>query len=284
MIYEIKNEKLTAKINTLGAELISCVGIDGHEYIYQTSPIWLGQAKNLFPNVGQIKDNFVKIGGEEYPLHQHGFAKDMEFALKEKKEKYISFVLKSDKKTKKYLPYDFELYINFELNEEILTQTYKVVNLDQKQIYFGIGSHTGFIAAKGSYLDFHSNCNLMEIERKDMMYLTGKCSKYNIDNAVMALGENTYNNGANILTGFSEKKITLRTINDPHFVTVDFTDFSYLGLWAPANSQIAISIMPWCALPDEEITNHNFEEKTGNIVLKKDETFTVKQNIQFGIE
>ena len=33
MIYELKNEKLTVKVSSLGAELISAVGADGHEYV-----------------------------------------------------------------------------------------------------------------------------------------------------------------------------------------------------------------------------------------------------------
>ena len=49
MIYTLKNEFITIKVNSLGSELISAIDFDGNEYIYQPSQLWIGQANNLFP-------------------------------------------------------------------------------------------------------------------------------------------------------------------------------------------------------------------------------------------
>ncbi len=281
MIYEIKSEKLTVKVNSLGAELINCTGGDGHEYIHQPSKEWVGQAKNLFPSIGQTKDNFILVDGERYKAQFAGFAKDTEFDLFEQGGNYVKFVMRSSNKTKEFLPYDFNFYICFELNGDTLTQTFKVENLWNKQMYFAIGTHPGFSAPKGSYLDFGTNCSLTEIKRKDMMYLTGKSDRYVLENGKLPLLPNSYNHGADILTGFNCKKVTLKNETDTHTVTIDFSQFAYLGMWGPANSQVAISIMPWCGLPDADNTSHNFEEKQGNIRLPKGESFTVKLFMSF---
>ncbi len=281
MIYKLKNNNLTLKVNTLGAELINCTGNDGYEYIHQPIPLWVGQAKNMFPTIARTKDEYTFINGEKYKTQHHGFAKEMEFELHKQTKTMLEFVLCSNSETKAFLPYDFKLFISFELNDNFVTQNYKVENLSQGAMYFAVGSHTGFYAPEGSYLDFYTNSILTEIKRKDMMYLTGKCDKYIVKDSVLPLLADTYNNGANILTGFNCKKISLKNYNDTHGVVVDFTEFSYLGLWAPENSQIAISIMPWCGLPDAENTTRNFEEKQGNVRLAQGEIFNVKQTFEF---
>ncbi len=281
MIYELKNDKLSMKVDTLGAELISCTDKSGYEYIHQKSELWAGQAKNLFPSIGQTKDNFIMVEGKKYKAKQHGFAMDMEFSLLEQSENSLLFVLKSNEETKAFFPYDFNFYISFVLKENSIIQSFKVENLKETPMYFAIGSHTGFYAPKGSYLDFGTNSILTEIKRKDMMYLTGQCDRFIVKEGILPLLSDTYNHGADILTGFNQKKISLKNYEDSHSVTVDFTEFSYLGIWAPANSQIAISIMPWCGLPDAENTTHNFEEKQGNVRLEGGKSFEVKQVLTF---
>ena len=53
MIYTLKNDKLTAEISSLGAELISVKDGAGYEYIWQGED-WNGHAPVLFPLCGRI--------------------------------------------------------------------------------------------------------------------------------------------------------------------------------------------------------------------------------------
>ena len=281
MIYELTNKDLTIQINSLGAELISCKNKEGFEFIHQPHECWVGQAKNLFPSIGQTMDNYILVDGKKYKAKQHGFAKDMEFQLVASDETFLSFMLEANEETKQYLPYEFRLYIEFFLNGNELKQNYKVVNCENSVIYFAVGSHTGFTTDENSYLDMGTNGSLTEIERKDMMFLTGKCENYLVKNGEILLTKESYNDGADILTGFNEKVITLRNKKSERAVSVDFTGFQYMALWAPSNSDIAISIMPWCGLPDAQDRTGNFEEKQGNVRLEKNGEFAVYQIIKF---
>ncbi len=281
MIYELKNEYLNVKINSLGAELISCQSKDGYEYIYQTTPLWLGQSKNLFPNIGTITDEYIFVKGEKYPAYQHGFAKDMELIACKKSENEIEFVLESNAETKKFLPYDFKYYVTFRLEEKTISQTFRVENTGAEEMYFGLGTHTGYIAEEGSYIDFENNSSLLKIERINMQYLTGKYDAYQVPNCILPLEMDTYNHGADILAGFNKNAVVLKNKHNSRTVRVDFTGFQYLGLWAPAESQIAVSIMPWCGLPEMKDTNHNFEEKVGNVRLEAQKTFDVTLEMTF---
>ncbi len=281
MIYNLNNEFLDVQINSLGAELISCKSKDGYEYIYQTTPLWLGQSKNLFPNIGTIADEYILVKGVKYPAYQHGFAKDMELSASKKSESEIEFVLESNKATKKFLPYDFKYFVNFKLEDKTIIQTFRVENIGEEEMYFGLGTHTGYIAKEGSYIDFENNSSLLKIERINMQYLTGKYDVYKVPNAILPLEKDTYNHGADILAGFNKNAVILKNKHNSRSVRVDFTGFQYLGMWAPAESQIAVSIMPWCGLPEMKDTNHNFEDKVGNVRLEAGKIFDVTLNMTF---
>ena len=63
-----------------GAELQSLIA-NGREYLWQGDPtFWGRRAPILFPIVGKVADDKLRINGQEYTMKQHGFARDAEFA------------------------------------------------------------------------------------------------------------------------------------------------------------------------------------------------------------
>ncbi len=281
MIYTIQNECLTAQINSLGAELISVVDTAANQYIFQPSPIWPGQAKNLFPNVALAKGDYTIIRGKRYPMHQHGFAKEMTFAVADQGADHISFALASNEETAKFIPYQFTLYIRFALQGNHICQTYDVVNQDAEEMFFGIACHTGFATAPDSYVDFMGNANLQEVCRKDMKYLTGEIIPYPLEGGKLPVTPKYYGDGAHILQGFTNKKLHLVNPSLGTSVTIGFDGFDYMTLWSTPDAETVLCMMPWCALPDAEDTTHIFEEKQGNQRLAAGETFHVCQDFAF---
>ena len=64
-----------------GAELQS-VQLGGHEFLWQGDPAYWGRrAPILFPIVGKVADDTLRIDGHEYTMKQHGFARDTVFDL-----------------------------------------------------------------------------------------------------------------------------------------------------------------------------------------------------------
>ena len=134
-----------------GAELTS-IQYDGKEMLFQGAQVldkngnvfWKRQAPILFPIVGQIKNSTTQIEGKTYEMSQHGFARDMDFEEISKTENEHHYVLKYNQETLKKYPYKFELHVIYEVNENTLTVTYQVKNIDNKTIYFGLGGHPAF--------------------------------------------------------------------------------------------------------------------------------------------
>ena len=97
----IKNDVITAEINTLGAELNS-IKVNGEDRLWSGDPaFWTGKAPVLFPICGGLKDDKFTYNGKEYTLNKHGFAKFKEFEVEKTTKNSAVFLLKSDEETLK---------------------------------------------------------------------------------------------------------------------------------------------------------------------------------------
>ena len=109
MIYKIENQFLTCEIKSMGAELHSLKSKEnGKEYIwYGREEIWYGQAPILFPVIGQLNSDRYFYGGKEYSLPKHGFARKLEFKVKECSGNKAVFSLESSAETLEKYPFEF---------------------------------------------------------------------------------------------------------------------------------------------------------------------------------
>ena len=144
--YTIENEKLSVTIAAHGAELSSIYDKENdRELVWQADPaFWNRHAPVLFPNVGKYYGGHFTYNGKEYPMGQHGFARDTEFEQVAAGEDFVTYRLSSDEETKKAYPFDFVLEITHRLQGGRLSVEWKVTNTGDKEMYFTIGGHPAF--------------------------------------------------------------------------------------------------------------------------------------------
>ena len=119
-----------------GAELTSVI-YKGEERLHDGKTFWGKHSPILFPTIGNLRFPNVVIDGKEYPLHKHGFGRDLKF----EKIGENSYVLKSNEETHKMYPDDFEFYVWYEVNDNKVTFNFRVVNKSEKTMIFGLGAH-----------------------------------------------------------------------------------------------------------------------------------------------
>ena len=96
----LKNNNLTVKISTLGAEIQSLKKSE-KEYIWEGNPdIWEGHSPILFPICGKLADNKFIIDGKEFSLNMHGFAKKSVFEIEKSIDTEVIFLLRKFRYTK----------------------------------------------------------------------------------------------------------------------------------------------------------------------------------------
>lgn len=274
MFYTIENEYLSAQINDMGAELHSLVTKDdGFEYLWQGNPdIWYGQSPVLFPIIGRVLDDKYYIDGKEYTMPKHGLFRKRDAELFEKTDNSMTFLQKSDDETIKIFPYEFEVYVTFELIEKSLKVTHKIVNKSENIMYFSIGGHPGFNCEIGDYLLFEKNENLDTVEIDTECLRTGKTIPVLRDSNKIIITEDIFNNDALIFTQMKSEYVTLASDNHSRKVKFDYSDCSYLGIWAKPGAPY-VCIEPWWGVNDSHERKADFSEKDAIISLDSGNTY-----------
>ncbi len=140
MILEINSDKLCVGINSLGAEL-AYLNIKGINILWQKNSLWSEQSPILFPNIGSFKDSKYIYLDKTYEAFVHGFAKRSEFIVVDKRKDEITLLLSNNKFS---YPFNFNLFINYKIVNDILSINFKVTNLSSNVMYFALGFHPGY--------------------------------------------------------------------------------------------------------------------------------------------
>ncbi len=288
MRYVLENTVLRAEIDSYGAELKSVKSIKtGQEYMWQGDPKYWGRTSPvLFPFVGGLKNKMFHYEGKEYPMGQHGFARDMEFELisesDDKNKKEIWFQLESNEDIYSKYPMQFKLYIGYQLKDNTLKVLWKVKNPDEKTLYFSIGAHPAFNCpihketTKNGYRLYFGGVD--EIHHHGNTSDTGLAMMW--EDIVIPLE----NNEVKITEGFFDRCTYMVENNqtgevgivDPDgkkYVTVKF-DMPLFAIWSPEGKNAPfICIEPWCGRCDATDFDGELSERVHGNSLEKEEVF-----------
>lgn len=289
MIYEIKNSSLSVKIDSLGAEMLSLKSADGTEYLWQGSKeTWEEHAPNLFPYIARLTDGKFEFQDQQYEMKIHGLAKYMDFQVKKQLEDEIEFCLTSDENTLKQYPFLFQFRVNYTLKESSLWITYKVVNEDDKKMYFGIGGHPGFnvpleegLEFEDYELKFQDFCSPDRIGFTQDCFLNGEKEPFPLkERGKLKLSHNLFDDDAIVLKNMS-KSVTLFSEKGTKKVKVTYPDMDYLGIWHwPKTETNYVCIEPWSSLPSRKNVIENLETQENLIGLDAKETYKNQWKIE----
>lgn len=262
----------TAKINSLGAELVS-LKKNGKEVIWEGDPkFWAGHAPVLFPFCGALKNDGYYYEGKFYNMPKHGFARKEMFELKESTQNTASFVLVNNEKNYTSFPFEFEFYINYTLTDTLSVE-YVVKNNDEKTMYFTLGAHEGYqlnddfenysIAFDGEE-DFDSmvlvNANLL---KKETVTVSERSNE-------LPLKYDLFKNDALVFRNIKSKKVYLKHKTQGKLVEVDRGNLGTLMFWTREDAPY-ICIECWSAISDYLDGNCQIEQKTDVSKLLKGE-------------
>jgi len=272
----IKNEFLTVRISTLGAELKSITDITGKEWLHQGDMIfWNQSAPILFPVCGNVTDNTIKVKGKKYNMKGHGFAMTSEFNLMECTEDLAVFSLVSNDETKKIYPYDFELIVTYKLLGKSIDVSFEVINDSEETMYFSIGAHEGYICIEGL-----SNYQLVfeNKEFKKPVYTQHEPAQAHINTengyTQYHLCDELFDDTMPMFIQPESNAVSLVNKETGEKVRVEFEDFDNLLVWSKPGAQY-VCIEPWCGMAEFG--------KVFDDISKKDDIHSLEPNEQFEI-
>jgi galactose mutarotase-like enzyme len=275
-MFFLENSSFRIGILAMGAELRSVINkASAKEYIWQAdAAVWNRSSPVLFPFVGKLKNDTYVYNGKEYHLPQHGFARNFEFELIEEQANALTFELKSNAETLLNYPFQFSLQLKYELTDNELSLSYRVENLDTKELYFSLGAHPAFVledAIENYTLEFEKaesfqrhllHAGLRTMETAEVPMIENK----------LALKSSYFEEDAIVLKAMQSNEISIINKNHKKEMSLKAEGFPYYGIWAKKPFPF-ICLEPWHGIADAEECSGKLVEKEGINKLGLSEVF-----------
>lgn len=271
---ELQNYAVHVWINEVGAE-VRRMTVDGTDVLWSgDAAVWSGVSPILFPICSGMAGDVYTVGGKEYSMGKHGFARGMEFKAVERGSRFVSLRLTDTPETRKQYPWQFALTVTYRLHGKRLDVTYTVENKSDTAMYFSEGSHEGYACPEG-------------IEEYDVIFEKEETlSAYAIDGVrlkpnptpmlyrsrVFPLYEKYFKVDALVFNNLQSRSAALRHRPTGREITVDFPGCDYFLLWQKCGAKY-ICMEPWCGICGTVGDGIAFEEKEGMICLLPGERY-----------
>lgn len=293
---EIKNDRLTVQVATLGAELQSIQDADGREYLWQGGPQWPRRSPILFPIVCSVNDNTYTVDGHDYHLPRHGFARDTEFRLIAHGQHKATFALHETEETLKVYPYRFNLAVSYRLSGNTIHVVWHVENTDTREMHFQIGGHPAFLAPgcrEGEPLrgvvtlaPRSADGNAMPL-RTLKSYADGshemtELVRHDLNDGILAIDDEFFASDSVKFHDCQTRQACLLNPDGSPAVTVDYK-CPVLALWSPYGKQAPfVCIEPWYGLGDPRGWKGEFRDKPYMNHLQPGASFMSEYTITIG--
>lgn len=287
--FELHNNLLSIKVNSLGAELSSVISSKTSiEYIWQADKnVWARHAPNLFPIVGKLKNGEFTYESKNYKLPQHGFARDNEFICIEHTDDFVLFELTASETTLVNYPFHFSLKIGYRLVENKVITSYSVFNPDNSDLYFSVGAHPAFNCPLQSGESF-SDYELVFEDKKSLTIntlndglISSQTKQMQLDGNKLKVTKQLFDNDALVFMNSQIDEVQLVSTKTKHGVSLISKDWPYYGIWSKKGTEEFICLEPWNGIADNDTTSGNLVEKTGVIKLKSEQYFNCSFDLLF---
>lgn len=268
-LIEIAGQGLTVAINPFGAELTHLRDAEGRELMTDADPkFWTGHAPLLFPIVGRLNDDVLRLDGVDYPMKQHGFARRRAFTLVGHGAAHARFRLEDDAETRAVYPFAFALDATYTIDGATLTVAIAIANRGDASMPASFGFHPAFAwplpygaAREDHRIVFAADEPGTLVELKDGLTTPG-ARETPLAGRVLPLVDGLFDDDALIWDGVASRSVTYGAPNQPH-LEVAFPDTDKLGIWSKPGGAAFVCIEPWHGIADPQGYTGDFRDKPG---------------------
>ncbi|AOH83076.1 aldose epimerase [Sphingomonas panacis] len=283
-LVEIAGAGLSAAINPFGAELTHLRDAQGRELMTDADPaFWTGHAPLLFPFVGRLSGDVLRLDGAEYPMKQHGFARRSAFALVEHGESHVRFRLEDDAETRAVYPFAFALDAAYAIEDATLTIAITIANRGDAPMPASFGFHPAFAwplpygeprADHRIVFDSDEPGTLVALQNG----LTAPGERPSpLDGRVLHLSDVLFAEDALIWDGLDSRRVRYGAASGPQ-LEIAFPDTDKLGIWTKPGAAF-VCIEPWHGIADSQGYAGDFRDKPGVFEIASGGTWTCRMEI-----
>ena len=279
-LIDIASSGLSAAINPFGAELTHLRDADGRDLMTDADPVfWTGHAPILFPIVGRLNNDVLRIDGADYPMKQHGFARRMPFTVTEQEADRAVFRLTDSEETRAAYPFAFALDLTFHVHGATLHIEARIENRGQTAMPASFGWHPAFAwplpygEAREEHrilFDTDEPDPLRQIVPGGLIGATPRPSP--LDGRTLHLRDDLFTNDALIWDPVRSRRVTYGAPKGPQ-LDIAFPDTAKLGIWTRPGAHF-VCIEPWHGIADPEAYTGEFRDKRGVFEIAPGDSWT----------
>lgn len=263
----ITSDELTARINPLGGELSSLADADGRELMTAAEPShWQGRAPILFPIVGRLNGDVLRVDEREYVMKQHGFARRTMFEIVEADEARAVFRLRDSDETRAVYPFAFRLDVAFTLTGATLAIDVTIANPADAPLPASFGFHPAFAwplpygRAREDHRIVFERADPAPIRQLEGGLIASERASP-LDARTLALTDDLFADDALVWFALHSQRLTYGATDGPQ-LEIAFPDTPYLGIWSQPGARF-VCVEPWHGHADPVGFTGEFRDKPG---------------------
>ncbi|HEY1898701.1 MAG TPA: aldose 1-epimerase family protein [Steroidobacteraceae bacterium] len=281
----LRTTGLSATIDPQGAQLSRLRDAADRELQWQGDPaVWAGRAPLLFPIIGMLVAGHYRTGGHSFALPRHGFARNRRFSVAEAGPTSASFKLVADEQTRAVYPFEFELEVNFTVQQASLAVTAWIRNRGERDLPASLGFHPAFAwplpygeDRAAHFIEFECD-EPAPVRRLDGNgLLTPQRLATPVTHRRLALRDELFAADALIFDEIVSRSVTYGSEVGPR-IALSFPGVPYLGMWSKPGANF-ICIEPWHGITDAEGFNGELQDKPGSLIVPPGAARTVAMTI-----
>jgi galactose mutarotase-like enzyme len=235
---ELKSGGMAARIVPLGAEL-RALAFNGIDLLWTSDPaLWDGICPILFPVIGRVSNDTMRIGGAEFPMAMHGFALTSSFRIAERTDETCVFELRASPETRRHYPYDFVLRMAYRLSANALQITADIRNEGQVVLPASLGLHPGFRWPLAP--DIPKNRHLVTFDETGPIAYTRPVDRLigpdrfelPLEGNSLHLDEALFERGGLAMLSLKSRSLRFHTEDGKAAIRLDFPDMTGAILWS----------------------------------------------------
>lgn len=283
----LSGDRLDVVVSTLGAELQSIRDADGNDWLWDGDPaVWSGRAPILFPVVGRLAGDALRVDGTSYDLPKHGFARRRVFDVLAHERDRVRLVLQDDAKTRAAYPFPFRLEIGYAVAGDAMDMAATLHNPGDSPLPASFGFHPALrwplpgTVARAEHRILFDEAEPAPIRRiADDGLLTDALHPSPVEDRVLALRDDLFADDALIFDRLASRSLTYEAI-DGATVQVDFHGLPHLGIWTRPGARF-LCIEPWQGYSDPHGFSGDFVDKPGIVMVAPGESRDFSMRMRF---
>lgn len=277
MKYYIENNYIKACVDSYGAQLIELITNDGINRLHSPNKdTWDSVSPILFPQVSRMKNFTYSVNGVNYNMPLHGFLRNMELNLVKQTNEILVFYLKENDETLKMYPYQFEIFVKYELIDKSLKVSFDIKNTGNSTLRYMIGGHPGLrvpLFKNEKYEDYYLKFPFYEtVDAMQVVdgFLANVYKPALINQDIINLKHDLFIPDAIVMRGLKSPYVDLISKTNDKITRFHFSDFEILAIWSLNDSRANyVCLEPWNGIQKDFVVEH---EKMGVLTLKSNES------------